>query len=418
MPTSTGTAVLLAAASIGACGAPACKDELPAFEGGEPMQVAATPAPLMWAAQYRGEPTHRGVAAPGTSIGRAPIRVWKSDALAKGAYSASKSSPAVDEMSVYVGVDDGKLYALSREDGSVRWSFVARRHRWESHYRLWDKKGIHGTPAVDEGRVYVGDYDGWLYAVDKRTGALVWEAKLGDAIGASPVLAGGQIFISVEYRGPEGRVWVLRADTGARVWASPGLGDNPHGSVSIDAERGLLFVGANSEELFCFDVKARRGRWRYDTGGEIKSTPAVGPDLVYITSWDHRLHAVDIETGDCVFEVETGGPVQSSPSLYDGRVFFGSGDGTVYAVDARTGRHLWTFEAGAAIDASPTVLPADGALVIGARNRTVFLLALAGGAELWRTTLDGDFTSVPVAVGSSLLLNDDKGTVWRFDRRP
>ncbi|NIS30966.1 MAG: PQQ-binding-like beta-propeller repeat protein, partial [Actinobacteria bacterium] len=47
-------------------------------------------------------------------------------------------------------------------------------------------RGMHGTPAIANGAVYVGAYDGALYAFDLETGERFWRRQLGDAIGSSP----------------------------------------------------------------------------------------------------------------------------------------------------------------------------------------------------------------------------------------
>ncbi len=45
------------------------------------------------------------------------------------------------------------------------------------------------------------------------------------------------------------------------------------------------------------------------------------------------------------------------------RVFIASGDGRLYALDVKTGEKLWEYEAGGGFTASPAV--AQGRLVIG-----------------------------------------------------
>jgi outer membrane protein assembly factor BamB len=76
--------------------------------------------------QYRLNPAHTGVSAKGASIGANLRLVWQSSAFGIGDYSASKSSPAVDADRLYIGVDDGRLLALDREDGSIVWVFVSQ----------------------------------------------------------------------------------------------------------------------------------------------------------------------------------------------------------------------------------------------------------------------------------------------------
>lgn len=365
-------------------------------------------------AQYRLEPRHQGLSPPGTSLGPALEQGWKSDALGIGDYTASKSSPAVDGERVYIGVDDGRLYALDRDDGSVLWAFETERYPVEKEQSDSKHHGIHGSPAFDQSKVYIGDYSGYLYAVDGERGEMVWKTKLGGSIGASPVLYDGYVFIAVEFPAPDGKIFVLDAETGSVVFATANLGDHPHSSVSLDPERGYMFVGANNGRFFCFDFVRRRQVWRYQTGAEIKSTAAVVGDTVYITSWDQKLHALDIESGDKVFEFTAAGASMSSPSYHQGRIYFGADDGRLYCIDADEGTLLWSHRTAGIVASSPTVVQETGVVVVGSRDQYLYLLDAENGEPLWSAQLDGMVSSVPVAVDSALFVNDDTGTIFCY----
>ncbi len=67
------------------------------------------------------------------------------------------SAPVVVGETVYVGGDDGSVYALNTADGSTRWSFEIGRNAAD--------EGVRSTPAVAGGTVYVGGPDARLYAL-------------------------------------------------------------------------------------------------------------------------------------------------------------------------------------------------------------------------------------------------------------
>ena len=62
------------------------------------------------------------------------------------------SSPAVVDGVVYVGSRDGYVYALDTRTGGVRWSYETSGE-------------VYSSPAVVEGVVYVGSNDGHVYAL-------------------------------------------------------------------------------------------------------------------------------------------------------------------------------------------------------------------------------------------------------------
>jgi len=388
------------------------------------------PAAGAWA-QYRLAATHTGQAPGGSRVGPELALTWKSAAYAIGDYSASKGSPTLVDDTVYVGFDDGILRALDAADGSLRWDFATRAAQAEVDRSDSANRGIHGTPAVAKGIVYIGAYDGWLYALDADDGSLVWEAQLGDSIGASPVLYQGGVFMAVELGDPEGKVDVLDAATGCTCYETPPLGDNPHSSVSIDPVRGRFFVGSNNGRVSAFDLDPFVPAWvaAMEAGGDgsqdgaVKSTVAVDGDTVYATSWDHSLHALDAETGQRRFDFQTGGKTMSSPSLWQGVAYLGSHDHVLYAVDADPdasyaddqARERWRFATGNWILSSPTVVPEAGVLLVGSNDDSLYMLDLADGHEVWSAGLDGHVSSVPTVVDGTVLVTDASGTVWRFD---
>ena len=405
--------IIVVALTLVLAGTAACGDDTQGA-GDIAFPVSIAPVTEGIYPQFRLEPNHAGRSPPGTNLGATLSLAWQTEPFAIGNYSASKSSPAVDVDRVYVGVDDGQLIALDRRNGSVVWRF--RSHRFEVELASTDSLhlGIHGSPALDDKNVYIGDYSGYLYAVDKLSGGLRWENRLGGSIGASPVLFGDFVFIAVEYPDPDGKVFMVRAETGEVLWSTPFLGHHPHSSVSIDAPRGLLFVGANNGTLFCFDFLERQLKWAYQTGAEIKSTAAVVGDTVYVTSWDTKLHEVLITSGQERLEYPTSGASMSSPSVYQDTVYFGSNDGLIYAVDTLDGHLKWAFQTGGPLMSSPTVMEDSGQLAIGSRDKHLYLLDLASGELRGSLELHSGVTSVPVAVGDSLFVNDDSGTVYSF----
>ena len=71
------------------------------------------------------------------------------------------SSPAVMKGVVYIGSNDGKVYALNAKTGAELWSFTTGGYAIPS-------------PAVANGVVYAGSYDYNVYALNAKTGAKLW----------------------------------------------------------------------------------------------------------------------------------------------------------------------------------------------------------------------------------------------------
>ena len=76
------------------------------------------------------------------------------------------STPAVANGRVYVGSNDFKVYALNVETGGLVWSFATG-------------GGVFSSPVVVDNIVYVGSTDNNTYALDAATGTQIWSLHYG-----------------------------------------------------------------------------------------------------------------------------------------------------------------------------------------------------------------------------------------------
>jgi outer membrane protein assembly factor BamB len=74
--------------------------------------------------------------------------------------------------------------------------------------------------------------------------------------------------------------------------------------------------------------------WKYETEGQVTSSPVCVHGVVYFGSVDSYLYSLDAETGELRWRFKTGGPVPSSPTVVGDVVYIGSTDRRVYAVPA------------------------------------------------------------------------------------
>lgn len=117
-------------------------------------------------------------------VGRAtpePTRKWS---YRTGGYITS--SPAVVNGIVYVGSEDGSLYALDAASGRKQWSY-----RTESSLGGFLKS----SPAVVKGVVYVGSFDYSLYALDAASGRKQWSYQTGYYVASSPTVVKGVVYV-------------------------------------------------------------------------------------------------------------------------------------------------------------------------------------------------------------------------------
>lgn len=216
----------------------------------------------------------------------------------------ARSQPAVTREAIFTGSPDGRVYALNPETGCIWWTFDA-----DAEVRSAPTLGSDASGKLD--RLYFGDFAATVYALDARSGKLVWKRAVKDhpagTITGSPTLHAGRLYVPmsstevVSAMKPEyqcctfrGGVTALDAATGKPIWrmhtvdaakragadqkGQPAFGPSgaPVWSVpTVDAKRGLLYIGtgenysspasAMSDSIIAIELKTGKIRWWQQT---------------------------------------------------------------------------------------------------------------------------------------------------------
>ena len=348
-----------------------------------PSEVAET--------QFRGGLDRRGVY-PGRSVPASVTVDWELPEVNTGDHTAAKASPvAIESGDVVVPGDTGRVHRVT-PSGEVRWTADTEE----------STRGIHGTPAVANGAVYVGAYDGALYAFDLETGERVWRRQLGDAVGSSPGYHDGTVYIAVEYYDPSGGMFGVDAVTGDVEWVDRRPTDHPHSTCAIDRDVGRLVVGSNDGDLYAWSYPDMSFQWIFETGEEIKGPVATYDGGAFFGSWDDHVYRVSLDDGREEWAVETGGSVMSGPSVEPstGTLYVGSHDSELYALDVDSGDERWTFDTGGKLLGCPTVTA--GHVLVGSYDRRLYAVEKETGDGVWSVGADGWVTSTPLVTGDAV----------------
>jgi len=93
--------------------------------------------------------------------------------------TSARSQPAVAGGAVFVGNQNGEIYALDAKRGCLRWSTaLGREVRTAITIDPW--KGSGPRPVTDAPSVYFGDLAANAYALNAVTGEIRWKIKLDD----------------------------------------------------------------------------------------------------------------------------------------------------------------------------------------------------------------------------------------------
>ncbi|KAF7667690.1 hypothetical protein LDENG_00052830 [Lucifuga dentata] len=238
--------------------------------------------------------------------------------------------------------------------------------------------------------------------------------------------------IEIEIRNP---------DTNKSFWSDSSVKIHDRCLAASAGEQGFTDFSSPHVESRSLELSLS---WSSDTGRCVDASPVllvqeeVGQrsDLakmtVFIGSHSHRMQAIDLDTGDLLWERVLGDRIEASAAVSQcgTLVIIGCYDGHVYFLCASSGETRWAFETGDAVKSSPTVDPLTGLVIVGSHDGHVYALNpkvhqcvwkrhCGGGAVFSSPCLHSAHRRLYVASlrGHLLCLNPDSGEVlWLHHR--
>lgn len=177
----------------------------------------------------------------------------------------------------------------------------------------------------------------------------------------------------------------------------------------------LVYLTTGDGRLVALDRSTGQPAWEYRTGLVSSSTPVVAGDLIIAAFTPGLLVALDRITGAKRWEVDIDQPIFSSPIVAEGTLYFGAGDWKLHALDAATGEELWTFVTKDWI-VSP-VAYADGTVVVASQDSNVYVVDADSGRQLLMySTGYQRFGGGPTIDGDTVYISSARGWIWAIDR--
>ncbi|MCX6079740.1 MAG: serine/threonine-protein kinase [Chloroflexi bacterium] len=184
-----------------------------------------------------------------------------------------RSTPFIVDDLIYFGTEGGEVLCLDFR-GLTKWRFKA-------------KRSITSSPWVQDNVLYVNSMDGFMYALDSKSGWMLWRFRMGKASIVSP-------FVS----------------------------------------NGIIYTGSSDGHLYAVDARNAKEIWHFKTNNQVNGSPIIYKDAVYVGSVDNYLYCIELRTGRLRWKFETKGPITGTPCAYDDILYFGSTDHFLYALMA------------------------------------------------------------------------------------
>lgn len=272
-----------------------------------------------------------------------------------------------------------------------------------------------------DGLLYVNTFRGVTFAIDAKTGRIVWRQR-GANKPSSPAIAGRRLIVSAN----DGTVTAFQRFTGRRLWRLR-VGSRVESSPAVAG--GIVYFGAADGRLFAVYARTGRVRWAYDTGGTINSSPTVSGNRVCITTYAGSIFCLRRHDGWKQWRTYVRRDLLRFESFYasastDGRRLYTiARSGKIVALSAASGRVLWTRNLHSLGYSTPAV--AGGRIFVGGFDSALHAYHARTGLELWKRRVGGRILGAPVVIGRLVFFStlerrtyavrvSDGRVVWRI----
>lgn len=266
---------------------------------------------------------------------------------------------------LFFGSSDGQFYGVDMVSGKILWSFPARAETL-------------AAPSVENNVVYFESAADVVYALDATSGKLLWSynrqttTSLSIRSTTTPTVVGDKLLVGFS----DGYIVALKKSDGTLVWerklGTQGRFRDVDSTPVVDS--GVLYTSSFDGALFALKVESGDVVWTVDRGGFTPVT--IQGDRIYMSSSDGQLMALDKGSGKTIWFKNIKRGISTQPVYYKNFLIYGETEGALIAADANTGEPIAQFSPGRGLIAQPTVDEKSGRIYFMSNSANLYAMKL------------------------------------------
>ena len=301
---------------------------------------------------------------------------------------------------VYVSYD-GEVTALDTAEQSKVWSYVNTENSTAKFYAPVSIAGdqiIVGDNGVSAGIFAGGGFIVGIHALPVGSSGTPQPLWVSNEVVTGRVFAEAlQVNEKIYFGTADNHFVALSKTDGSKIWdfrTENAIWSQPAYS------NGIIYVSSLDKNVYALDSETGDVIWQAPLAGASASTPIVNEaaNLLYVGSFDGLFHAFELDSGTESWSAETTDWIWGTAELYNDVVYFADMSGNVLAIDANNGEPVWAAQVPESSQAKPLVSQeklfiASGDIDTKTGHLTAFTL---NGEELWQQEVAGALSANPV----------------------
>ncbi|MBN9412896.1 MAG: PQQ-like beta-propeller repeat protein [Candidatus Paracaedimonas acanthamoebae] len=286
-----------------------------------------------------------------------------------------------------------------------------------------------GGLAYDQGKIYATTAHAEILSIDAKTGNILWRFPTSAPVRAAPTVSEGKIFVITI----NNQLEVFNAKDGQLLWTHTGIVESAGllGGASPAVHAGVIVTPYSSGEVFALRIENGYPLWSetlqankqldsVSALSHIKARPIIDKNLVFLVSHSGRISALDMRSGQSVWNRDLGGI--RTPAISGRYLFMLTNDNHLVCLMKESGQIVWSQQLVHFVDqekqqgkilwAGPLIVN-DTLLIIGS-NKQGLLLSTQNGQEIKKFELPYKATLSPIAINKTLLILLDNGTLIAY----
>ena len=215
--------------------------------------------------------------------------------------------------------------------------------------KVGDTKGIgSGGLAVSDNVLAVTTGTGDIFALNKDNGKIIWQNKVTAPIRAAPIISGNFFLVLAK----DNRLYTYDLISGNLSWTHEGLEEVSTfmGSSSPVVSKGIVIVTYSSGEIYAINLSNGGVIWNDNLSklvqkssleniSDIRGNAVIQNNVVYVISHNGRMVAMDLNSGQRLWESKIGG-IQT-PWVASRFIYVLSKDNELICLTSDKGKIVW-----------------------------------------------------------------------------
>ena len=378
------------------------------------------------------------------ALGATPARAWTVKIAGDKSGARLASAPAIADGRAFVIDTLAQVRAIDIKTGRTAWMTQIKSEDGPA-VRAGGVKGMVGLKArksyarslfgggvsYDGGKLYATTGLGTVAQIDAASGKVGWRVTPGGPLRGAPTISGGGLYVMTQ----DNQLFALNASDGSTLWTASGPLETAgvFGAAAPAVGHSTVIAGYSSGDLNAYRYENGRVVWQdaltrtsmsTSVGDvtDIDASPVVDDTRVYAVGAGGRTVALDLLTGQRLWEMNVGGI--STPALGGDWLFLVSDEAQLFCVQRTSGKIRWTTQLTRWRNPKNKTKPitwagpilAGGWLVLtNARGELVYVNPDDGKIRLTQRASKKGFSLAPVVADGAIFLLDNQGVLsaWR-----